>query len=129
MESIAEIISLRTPGIGMLFPGGLATAGAGPVRLMRAVSFFGPIGGGVVATEGTEEFATSGERGGDGTDSNGGRVEVEITGFFGGGGKVGGGDASESKGIAALAEGATSGGGRNGFDSGAAVRRGIASDS
>ena len=104
------VFAILTVGVGLL--------GAAGTRLIRAVSFFGSAVAGEV-TVGICNGTAMGLTTGGGRDGG----EKEVGGgtlFFGGGGNEGSGGESRS-GMAALADGATSGGGRNGLDGGGAV--------
>ena len=104
------VFAILTVGVGLL--------GAAGTRLIRAVSFFGSAVAGEV-TVGICNGTAMGLTTGGGRDGG----EKEVGGgtlFFGGGGNEGSGGESKS-GIAALADGAISGGGRNGLDGGGGV--------
>ena len=101
------VFAILTVGVGLL--------GAAGTRLIRAVSFFGSAVAGEVTVgicNGTAVgLTTEGGRDGGEKEMGGGTL------LFGGGGNEGSEGESRS-GIAALADGATSGGGRNGLDGG-----------
>ncbi|MEP6685796.1 MAG: hypothetical protein ABJB22_03390 [Verrucomicrobiota bacterium] len=132
MESIIEVstfgrilIGARCGGEGgagmsgwvfAIFTVGVGLLGAAGTRLIRAVSFFGSAEAGDVTVgifTGTGmALATGGGRDGGENEAGGGALG------FGGDGNEGSGGESSASGMTALADGATSGGGRNGFDGG-----------